>query len=274
MSPLCLFRYDTETDDAVQMRGFLPKLVEVHRRNAIPATLFCTGRMLEKRADEFRDFAAEVRGDALFELQCHSYAHIGVGYERGSALEALRDDYERAIAAHEAVLGVRPDAVSLCGTGGKDGPRLKGFDQTDKGRAEFELLVSLGIRRINTFLAGKTEDLDFCDYAALGHPNVIGFPSGFSDTTWMLHHSAPDWQWRRREPFEDAVASVVRELERRGREHLPMPIMLHDWAAWSLAPDRELDHVKRFADAARRAGLVLATHRDACVAFRPNTGVR
>jgi hypothetical protein len=43
-----------------------------------------------------------------------------------------------------------------------------------------------------------------------------------------------------------------------------MPIMLHDWAAWTLAPDRELDHVKRFADAARAAGFDLMTHGSAC----------
>jgi peptidoglycan/xylan/chitin deacetylase (PgdA/CDA1 family) len=264
MNPTCLLRYDTETDDAAQMRGFLPKLVEVHRRHAIPATLFCTGRMLEARADEFRDFAAEVRGDALFELQSHSYGHIGVGYEAGSTLDVLRADYERAVGIHESVLGQRPNAVSICGTGGKDGPRLKGFEQTSKSRAELDMLVSLGIRRINTFLASKAEDLEFCDYADLDHPDVVGFPSGFSDTAWMLQHGAPDWLWHRREPFTDAVAGIVREIERRGREHLHMPIMLHDWAAWCHAPDRELDHVKRFAEAARRAGLALATHGAAC----------
>ncbi len=263
MNPLCLFRYDTETDDADAMRGFLPKLVAVHRANRIPVTLFCTGRMLEKRMDEFRDFAVDVRGDPLFEVQSHSYSHIGVGYERGSSVEELRADYVRAFDLHEQIFGIRPMAVSICGTGGKDGPRLKGFDETEKSRQELDMLADLGVRRINTFLSTRVEDREFCDYAAIGHPEIAGFPSGFSDTNWMLDKT-PDWKWRRREPFGEALATITDEISRRGESGMPMPIMLHDWAAWTLASNHELDHVKRFAEAARAAGFDLVTHEVAC----------
>lgn len=263
MKPICLFRYDTETDDADAMRGFLPKLVAVHREHRIPVTLFCTGRMLERRADEFRDFAVEVRGDPLFEVQSHSYSHIGVGYARGSSVEDLRTDYVRAFDIHEAVFGTRPVAVSICGTSGKDGPRLTGFDETEKSRQELDMLAELGVRRINTFLSAHAEDRDFCDYAAVGHPEIAGFPSGFSDTDWMLDKT-PDWKWRRREPFADAVQAVIGEIRRRGAAGVHMPIMLHDWAAWTLTPDRELDHVKRFSEAARAVGFDLVTHESAC----------
>lgn len=259
MTPLCLFRYDTETDDAAAMRGFLPKLVDVHRRHVIPVTLFCTGRMLEKRADAFRDFAAEVRDDPLFDLQNHSYAHIGVGYANGRPVAELRADYARSFDIHEQVLGARPTAISICGTG-TDGPRLAGFDATEKARAEFEMLASLGVRMLNTFLTGHDESRQFCNYADLGHPEITGFPSGHSDTNWMLEKT-PDWKWRRREPFAEAREAITSEIARRGREGTPMPIMLHDWAVWTLAPDRELDHVKRFAETARQAGFSLSTHR-------------
>lgn len=261
-----LIRYDTETDDAATMRGFLPKLVDVHRRHRIPATLFCTGRMLEKRLDEFRDFAAEIRNDPLFEVQDHSYSHIGVGYENGAPVEVLRADYARSFDVHEKVFGRRPTAVSLCGTGGKDGPRLRGFDQTGKALAELAMLAELGVRRVNTFRTDCAEDRVFCEYADLGHPEVSGFPSGFSDTSWMLEKTS-DWKWRRREPFGEAVTSIVDEIARRGKEGTHMPLMLHDWAAWTLAPDRELDSVKRFADAARSAGFELVTHAEGCRRF-------
>jgi peptidoglycan/xylan/chitin deacetylase (PgdA/CDA1 family) len=263
MNPFCLFRYDTETDDADAMRGFLPKLVAVHRAHRIPVTLFCTGRMLEAREAEFRDFAAEVRGDPLFEIQSHSYSHIGVGYERGSSVEELRADYARAFAIHASVFGARPEAVSICGTGGKDGPRLKGFDQTEKARRELDMLAGLGVRRLNTFLSRCAEDRDFCDYAELGHPGITGFPSGFGDTGWMLTRT-PGGKWRRREPFAAAVATITGEIRRRGEAGVHMPVMLHDWAAWTLAPDRELDHVKRFAEAAHAAGFELLTHDNGC----------
>ena len=264
MNPLCLFRYDTETDDADAMRGFLPKMVDVHREHRIPASLFCTGRMLEKRMDEFRDFAAEVHGDPLFEVQSHSYSHIGVGYERGSSVEDLRADYLRAFDIHERIFGVRPVAVSICGTGGKDGPRLRGFDQTEKAQLELDMLAGLGVRRINTFLSARVEDREFCDYTELGHSGIAGFPSGFSDTNWMLDKT-PDWKWQRREPFAAAVQTIVDEIRCRGGAGVHMPIMLHDWAVWTLAPDRELDHVKRFAAAARAVGFELVTHGQGCL---------
>jgi len=41
-----------------------------------------------------------------------------------------------------------------------------------------------------------------------------------------------------------------------------MPLMLHDWVAWTRAADRELTHVKRIVDAARKVGYTLVTHVD------------
>ena len=41
-----------------------------------------------------------------------------------------------------------------------------------------------------------------------------------------------------------------------------MPLMLHDWVAWTRAPDRELTHVKRIVDAGHKVGYRLVPHVD------------
>jgi hypothetical protein len=87
---LFLLRYDTERGSPVVMKGFLEKVVEVHRSHQIPATLFCTGTALERMEMPFRSFYEEVKGDALFDIQDHSYSHIGLGYERGKPIPTLR----------------------------------------------------------------------------------------------------------------------------------------------------------------------------------------
>jgi hypothetical protein len=251
MPRLMLLRYDTEAGPDANMRGFFEKVVKVHRRDAIPATFFCTGRALETRTDEFRDFHAEVKNDPLFDLQDHSYSHIGVGYAAGKDLETLRADYAKSFAAHERVFGRRPLGVSLCGTGGVDGARLRGFDETEKARAEFEMLAALGVRMVNTFLKDYDESRAFVRYGALGHPEVMGFPSGHSDT---------DWLFRGGKPTPGGIERMQRVIEERAQRDEHCPIILHDWNAWNNAPDRELGHVRGFAERARKLGYRLVTH--------------
>ncbi len=264
--PLCLFRYDTECDEIDAMQDFLPTLVEVHRRYQIPATLFCTGRMLEKRRSEYVEFAAEVCDDPLFDIQDHSYSHIGVGYEAGKPIDVLRDDYLRSFDIHESIFGKRPVSVSLCGTS-VDGRRLTGFDETDKSRAEFEMLVELGMREVSAFLSTVATNQSFCTFASLGHPEITGFPSGFSDTGWMMDWDA-EGKIIRREPFDEALATITDEIKRRGPAGIHMPILMHDWCAWKVAPEKDLAHVILFAETARAAGFELVTHAEGCRRFR------
>lgn len=249
MQNIFLLRYDTESNDPEAMAGFFEKVVAVHRKEGIPATFFCTGKALESREAAFRAFAAEVRKDPLFDLQDHSYSHIGLGYAAGMSIDDLRADYERSFAAHQRILGNRPTGISICGTSGKDGPRLRGFDETAKGRQELQMVADLGVRMINTHLTDRDEATRFCDYASLGHPDIMGFPSAYSDTAWL----------HRREYGEplDFVFARIREHARNG---VPMPLMLHDWVAWCRAPDQELTHVKAIAEQARKAGYELRTH--------------
>ena len=251
MSKLFLLRYDTESGAArlPGIGGFLEKAVEVHRKHAIPATFFCLGKAIETREAEFRAFFEEVKDDPQFDVQDHSYTHVGVGYRDGKPVDDLRRDYEQSLTVHERVFGRRPLATSLCGTSGKDGPRLDGFDATEKSRAELDMLVDLGVRFTNALLCGVDETKEFVHFGRLGHPDVMGFPSGYSDTAWM----------HRRE-FGDPMDYILGQLAARAEREEHMPLMLHDWVAWLHAPDRELTHVIRIVEAARKLGYETVTH--------------
>jgi len=251
MPPLFLLRYDTEGTETDLMKGFFEKVVEVHRAHEIPATFFCCGKAIDARETDFRWFHGEVRGDPLFDIQDHSYSHIGLCYERGPSVEALRADYEKSFVAHRRVFGVTPCGISICGTSGRDGPGLSGFDATEKSRRELDMIAALGVRMINTRLTGRDGSREFSSYAALGHANVMGFPSAFSDTDWMYRRN-----------HGDPVANVTSLVDERARAGDPRPLMLHDWCAWKCADDKELSHVVRIADAARATGFHLATHID------------
>jgi peptidoglycan/xylan/chitin deacetylase (PgdA/CDA1 family) len=248
---LCLLRYDTEQGNPEVMKGFLEKVVEVHRSHQIPATLFCTGSALRRREKEFRAFHEEIKDDALFDIQDHSYSHIGLGYERGEPIPVLKADYEKSFAIHERLFGKRPIGIAMCGTSGKNGRGVSGFDATEKSRAELDMVASLGVRMINSFLTGVDRSRSFINYGSLGHPEIMGFPFGHSDTVWMERRERGD-------PME----YILGEIRKRAKRHQTMPLMLHDWVAWTHAPDRELTHVKRIADAARQAGYRLVTHVD------------
>ena len=246
---LMLMRYDTEWwGDPAEMNGFFEKLVEVHRRDHIPVTLFCKGETLETMQDEFLAFYQEVKNDPLFDLQDHSYSHIGLGYERGKPVDVLEADYIKSFNVHEKILGKRPVGISRCGTS-DDGPSLTGFDATDKSREEFEMVVKLGTRMIDSFLTGIHASKQFINYGILGHPEVMGFISGFSDTAWMDRRESGD-------PIE----FMVKEIRLRAEQQEHMPVMFHDWVAWQKAPDQELTHVRKIAETGRKLEYKLVTH--------------
>lgn len=249
MRKVFLLRYDTESASQEEMAGFLEKAVIVHRSEGIPASFFCTGSAIDAREQDFRDFYMEVKEDPLFDIQDHSYSHIGVGYSRGQGVDVLKSDYQRSFDAHERVLGRRPVGVTICGTGGKDGPRLRGFDETEKGLEELHMLAALGVRMINSHLVDVDENRQFCSYARAGHPEIMGFPSGYSDTSWM-----------HRRTHGDPMTYICSRIEEHAGEGSHMPLMLHDWVAWNHAPDKELTHVKTIAEHARKKGYELVTH--------------
>jgi len=117
-----LIRYDTESRQREEIKGFFEKIVSVQRAYEIPLSFFCLGAAIDKRKSEFIEFASETKGDPLFDFQCHSYSHIGLGYKNGKSVEVLKADFVKAFEVHEGVFGSRPIGVSICGTGGVDGP--------------------------------------------------------------------------------------------------------------------------------------------------------
>ncbi len=248
---LMLMRYDTEWwGEPAGMAGFLEKLVEVHRKDEIPVTMFCRGLTLENMKSEFTAFHQETANDPLFDMQDHSFSHVGLGYESGKSVEELKADYEQSFQSHEKVFGSRPSGIAICGTS-DDGPRLPGFDATEKSKEEFEMMVKLGTRMINSFLTGIDESREFINYGILGHSEVMGFISGYSDTSWM-----------HRKKHGDPVAFMLNEVHKRSELNEHMPVMFHDWVAWQKAPDKELTHVRKIAETGRQLGYNLVTHMD------------
>lgn len=246
---LFLLRYDTEWwGDWSEMDGFIGKVIDIHRTNKIPATFFCKGETLFNFRRQFTDFYNEVKDDPLFDFQDHSYSHIGLGYAKGKPIQVLKEDYEKSFAIHKEIFGKKPLGISICGTS-DDGPALEGFDSTEKSKGEFKMVADLGIKMINTFHSGFDTGFDFMQYSMFDHPDIMGFPSGYSDTAWMY-----------RKEFGDPVEYIKGQIKIRSERNEHMPLMLHDWVAWQHAPDKELNHVVELTDYARLLGYELVTH--------------
>ncbi|MCK4852944.1 MAG: hypothetical protein KAT31_01750, partial [Bacteroidales bacterium] len=137
-----------------------------------------------------------------------------------------------------------------CGTS-DDGPRLPGFDATEKPGSRGPSMVKLGTRMINSSLTGIDESRKFINYDILGHPEVMGFISGYSDTSWMY-----------RKKYGDPLEYMLKEIHTRSVQNEHMPVMFHDWVAWQKAPDKELSHVRKIAETGRKLGYTLVTHMD------------
>jgi hypothetical protein len=113
------------------------------------------------------------------------------------------------------------------------------------------MLVDFGIRMLNSHLSGHNESREFLNYASLGHPDVMGYPSAYSDTGWM-----------NRAEHGDPMEYILGQITDRAGSGDHMPLMLHDWVAWLKAGDQELSHVVKIVDHARSLGYELVTHLD------------
>ena len=251
LEKLFLLRYDTEWwGDQKEMEGFFEQVIKVHREDNIPATFFCTGLTISNRKDVFRDFYRQVKNDPLFDIQNHSFNHIGLCKKEGQGLsfEEICDDYQRAFELHHEVFGKYPDGISLCGTPGESYPF---FDSSESTKREFQMLAELGLKMVNTHLSGYEESKDFCHYGRLGYSEIMGFPSAYSDTAWM----------QRRE-FGDPMEYIYREIDKRAVLNQHMPLMIHDWVSWQHAPDKELGYLRSIVEHARIKGYHPVTHID------------
>ena len=138
--------------------------------------------------------------------------------------------------------------VSLCGTS-IDGPSEGGFDATEKTRAELDMLSGLGVRMVNAFDSRMDESRQFVDFSGHGYGDLMGFPSGYSDTAWML-----------RQEYGDPMDYILEEITTRAKSGDHMPLMLHDWVAYNHAPGREFAFLRRIVDHARKLGYRPVSH--------------
>lgn len=244
-----LIRIDTESRQRDEMKGFFEKIVFVQREYDIPVSFFCLGVAIEIREAEFRSFYQEVKDDPLFDIQDHSYSHIGLGYQDGEPVEVLRADYEKSFKVHERVFGKRPLGISMCGTGGRNGPLLCGFDATEKSRAELDMLAKLGVRMINTNLCDSDNTTEFISYSKIGHPEIMGYPNGLSDTGWL-----------KREKYGDPKEFIKSQIAEKAKQNNHMAIMLHDHIQWIDKDDKELNYLSTIAQYAREQDFELVTH--------------
>lgn len=249
--PLMLIRYDAESRQPEEIRGVFEKMVSVHRKEGIPVSLFCLGAAMEMRESQFQSFFDEVKDDPLFDIQDHSYSHVGLGYDQSISVEELRADFDRSFDVHERMRGERPIGVTMAGTGGRDGESVGGFDVTEKSRAELDMLAGLGIRMINTFHSGVDGSREFINYSDLGHPEMMGFPSGYGDNGWL-----------RGRRFGEPREYILSQIKKRGARGEHIPLMFHDDTVWIDVDDKELDILRLVADAGRNAGFELVTHRE------------
>lgn len=254
---LLLIRYDVESRQKEEIAGFFEKMVAVHREHQIPASFFCLGAAMKLREAAFRSFFSEVKDDPLFDIQDHSYSHVGLGYDQGISVDELRADFVRSFDLHEQLRGTRPIGVSKAGTGSRDGESVGGFDATEKSRAELDMLADLGVRMINTFHSKVDGSKTFINYRDLGHPEIMGFPSGGGDNGWLRGRN-----------FGDPEAYILSQIKDRGEKNEHLPIMFHDDTVWIDVNDKTLKWVRLIADAGRKAGFELVTHKE-CYERRP-----
>lgn len=249
MRQILLLRYDVE-GGGEKVAGFLERAVEIHRKDSIPVGLFCVGSEVESREPEFKDFWAEVKNDPLFDVQDHSYSRVGLCYENGPSLDAIKADYKKSVEVFERVFGHRPTGSSLCASA-ELGKGLSGFDATAKARNELDILAELGFTMTTTALSGCVRMYKFVSYARIGHPDMMGFPSGNGDKNWLLKPTTG-------KPL-DALFQVMDKASLEGRH---LGIVLHDWVTWNHAPDKQFSHIRHLVEHARKRGFELATHSE------------
>ena len=241
-----LLRYDTEHPKSDEMEGFLSKVLSVHHQEEIPVTLFCTGKTLDERREEFKEFWVEAKESQYIDVQDHSYSHVGVGYENGLPVDELRANHERSFKVHEEVFGKWPIGVALCGVG-DSGPRLSGLDSTDKSKAELAFMADLGVKMLPAYVTYRRPGC-FCSYKRLGYPDIMGFPSAESDTSWLRGHT-----------LEEALNHCYKVIDNSWDAGNHGAIIMHDWCQWNHGPDKELTLTKKIAAYARKKGFTLAT---------------
>lgn len=161
--------YDTESPDCLKA---CEKIVEVHKRHAMPATFFVVGKMLEANPAEYK----KLLGDPLFEVASHTYSHrmlrdhplCGAGVSPDQKREELSKGKEWVERVFERpCLGFRTPC---------------GFDNGLKGAKDvLALTQELGFHYVSSWLWGPDYSLpvpliDPFNYSEDGFPDLWEIP--------------------------------------------------------------------------------------------------
>ncbi len=194
--------YDTESPDCLEA---CRKIVEVHKRFAMPATFFVLGKTLNANPAEYHDLLDH----PLFEVATHTYTHRMLRDNDfcGPAV-SLEERRKEIFAGKEAVehvlerpcIGLRPGC---------------GFDNALKGEPEtLKLLREAGIQYVSSLLWGPDYSLPALlrepfNYKEEGFPDIWELPGHGWHENLLKDHNR--WGPRRLTlwpaPFPEAIPS-------------------------------------------------------------------
>ena len=258
--------YDTESPACL---AACRKIVEVHKRFAMPATFFIVGKTLDAHPDEYREFLDH----PLFEIATHTYSHrmLRDNVFCGSAvsLDERRKEIFKGKEAVERVFG-RPCIGLRPGCG---------FDNAFKGEpAVLELLREAGIRYVSSLLWGPDYSLPALltepfSYEEDGFPDLWELPGHGWHENLLKDHNR--WGPRRLtlwpSPFPEAIPDGFCHtpkdefkvnkvfLDRARRTNKSFVSLI--WHPWSLAQfDPDMKMLELTFTHVRRLGLKPCTY--------------
>lgn len=186
-----VFHYDVENPDRCLRAA--PRLVELHRRYAVPATFFILGTVLETHGAELRAILGD---DPLFDVASHTYSHRMLRDHRmhgpGVDLDGLRREVGMGVRLVEEVferpcLGVRAG----CGFyGGMQGERER-----------LGVIWECGVLYLSSDLRGPGDSIpgglvQAYWYADEGFPRLLELPGhGWHDNVLKGQESGPYLAW-------------------------------------------------------------------------------
>ncbi|HNS20477.1 MAG TPA: polysaccharide deacetylase family protein [Sedimentisphaerales bacterium] len=260
--------YDTESPACLQA---CRKIVEVHKRLAMPATFFIVGRTLEANAAEYKTLFA----DPLFEVASHTWSHklLRDNAMCGRAVSA-QEKREEIFKAKELIEQVfeRP-CVGL--------RSAVGFDNGLKGATDvLELVRAAGFQYVSTLLWGPDCSMPALietpfHYGADGFADVWELPGHGWHENLLKNHNR--WGAKRLtlwpSPMPEAIPSqfvktpedearinrvFLDKAREEGKPHVSL--IWHPWSLHSFDPEMKMLELT-FAHA-RAVGLIPSTYTD------------
>ena len=258
MTGTVLIGYDIEKsfEPAVTLQ-FVERVIEAQRELQVPATFFILGRCIEAS----KDALLLLKKEPLFELQQHTYSHIGIKtlwqvkpdgtsrFEPGAPLDAIEDEIKKTNRLLKDSLGVDCQGIAV--------PR--GFYRGLGDRPDLLALFRRnGIHYMRSFSRNEKDwqpvplDVQPFFYDVQGFPEILEFPvQGWQDCLWYETHG------KDKRGYALYLKEMADQTKKRG---LTWSFVQHDWSTIVYDPDFSV--TKQFILYARDLGISFMTHRD------------